>query len=51
MTTRRPRRRWKVHIKVDFEEIGYEDVGWIHLIEIRVDWSAFVKTVMNLGIL
>jgi hypothetical protein len=27
----RPRHRWEDDIKMDLNEIGYEDVGWIHL--------------------
>jgi hypothetical protein len=27
----RPRRRWKDNIRMDFREIGWETVVWIHL--------------------
>jgi hypothetical protein len=44
----RPRRRWKDNIKLDLREIGIERANWIRLAQGRVQWRAFVKTVMNL---
>jgi hypothetical protein len=46
----RPRRRWEDNIKVDLEEIGFGDVGWIHLAQDRDRWRALVNTVMNLRV-
>jgi hypothetical protein len=45
-----PRRRWGVNIKLDFREIGVDVVNWIQLAQDRVQWWAFVKTVMNLRV-
>jgi hypothetical protein len=33
---------------MDFEETGWESVGWIHLALDRVQWLALVSTVKNL---
>ena len=41
----RPRCRLKDNIKIDFQEVGWEGMDWIHL-EDR--WREFVKEVMNL---
>jgi hypothetical protein len=46
----RPRRRWKNNIRMDLKEIGWEDVDWIHLTEVRDHWRAVVNTVMNLRV-
>jgi hypothetical protein len=35
---------------MDFKEVGYEDVDWMHLAQNRILWWAFVKIVMNLCI-
>jgi hypothetical protein len=43
----RPRRRWEDNIKMDRMEIGIYGANWIRLAEDRVQWRAFVKTVMN----
>jgi hypothetical protein len=31
----RPRRRWVDTIKMDLREIGFRDVDWIHLAQVR----------------
>jgi hypothetical protein len=41
----KPRRRWKDNIKLDLMEIG---VDGIQLAQDRVQWRAFVNTVINL---
>jgi hypothetical protein len=46
----RPRHRWKGKIKTDFQEVGYEDMGWIKLAQDRDRWLALVNAVMNLRI-
>jgi hypothetical protein len=43
----RPRRRWKDNIKMNFREIWFLDVDWIHLAQDSDSWRALVKTVMN----
>jgi hypothetical protein len=46
----RPRRRWEDKIKMDFREIGFGDVDWIHWAQDRDRWRALVNTVMNLRV-
>jgi hypothetical protein len=36
------------NIKMGLEEIGCEDVDWIHLAEDRVQWWVLVNAVMSL---
>jgi hypothetical protein len=43
----RPRRRWEDNIKLDLREIGIDVANWIQLAQDRVQWRAFVNTVMN----
>jgi hypothetical protein len=44
----RPRRRWEDNIKLDLREIGVDGANWILPVQDRVQWRAFVNTVMNL---
>jgi hypothetical protein len=46
----RPRRRWEDNVKMDLREIGIDGANWIRLAQDRVQWRAFVKTVMNLRV-
>jgi hypothetical protein len=46
----RPRHRWEDNIKMDFREIGFGDVDWIHWAQDRDRWRALVNTVMNLRV-
>jgi hypothetical protein len=46
----RPRRRWKDKIKMDLKEMGIDGANWIWLAQDRVQWRAFVNTVMNLRV-
>jgi hypothetical protein len=43
----RPRRRWEDNIKMDLMEIRIDETNWIRLAQDRVQWRAFVNTVMN----
>jgi hypothetical protein len=45
----RHRRRWE-DIRIDFKEIGWELVDWIHLAQDRDQWRAIVNTAMNLQV-
>jgi hypothetical protein len=45
-----PRYRWVDSIKMDLREIVWDDIDWIDLAEDRVQWRAFVNTVMNLQV-
>jgi hypothetical protein len=46
----RPRRRWEDNIKMDLRKIGIDGANLIQLAEDRVQWRAFVSTVMNLRV-
>jgi hypothetical protein len=46
----RPRRRWENNIKVDLREIEIDGANWIQLAQGRVQWRAFVNTVVNLRV-
>jgi hypothetical protein len=46
----RPRRRWEDNIELDLGEIEINGVNWIQLAQDRVQWRAFVNTVMNLRV-
>jgi hypothetical protein len=46
----RPRRRCEDNIKMNLREIGIDAANWIRLPYDRVQWRAFVKTVMNLRV-
>jgi hypothetical protein len=43
----RPRRVWNDNIKTDLREMGIYRTNWIRLDQDRVQWRAFVNTVMN----
>jgi hypothetical protein len=44
----RPRHRWEDNIKMDLRKIGIDGTNWIWLAQDRVQWWAFVNTVMSL---
>jgi hypothetical protein len=46
----RPRHRWEDNIKVDLRDIGIDGENRIQLAQDRVQWWAFVNTVMNLRV-
>jgi hypothetical protein len=46
----RPKRRWEDNIKMDLREIEIYGANWIQLAQDRVQWRAFVNTVMNLRV-
>jgi hypothetical protein len=45
----RPRRRWEDNIKMDLRKM-IDGANWIRLAQDRVQWRAFVGTVMNLRV-
>jgi hypothetical protein len=45
-----PRHRWEDNIKLDLREMGIDGANWIRLAQDRVQWRAFVSTVMNLRV-
>jgi hypothetical protein len=46
----RPGHRWDDNIKLGLREIGIDGADWIRLAQDRVQWRAFVNTVMNLRV-
>jgi hypothetical protein len=44
----RPRRRWEDNNEMGLREIEIDGANWIWLAQDRVQWRAFVNTVMNL---
>jgi hypothetical protein len=44
------RRSWEDNIKMDLREIGIDGAKWIRLAQDRVQWRAFMNTVMNLRV-
>jgi hypothetical protein len=46
----RPRRRWEDNIKMDLTETGIDGANCIRLAQVRIQWRAFVNTVMNLRV-
>jgi hypothetical protein len=46
----RPKSRWEDNIKLDLREIEIDGANWIRLAQDRVQWRAFVNTVMNLRV-
>jgi hypothetical protein len=44
----RPRRRWDDNIKMDLTETGVDGANLIQLAQDRVQWLAFVNTIMIL---
>jgi hypothetical protein len=46
----RPRLRWEDNIKLDLREVGIDEEKWIHLAQDRVQWRAYVNTVMILRV-
>jgi hypothetical protein len=45
-----PRRRWIDNVKMDFREIGWGGMDWIHLAQDRDQWRTLVNTVMKLRV-
>jgi hypothetical protein len=47
----RPRHRWQDNIKTDLQEIGWEHMDWIDVVQDRKKWWALVNAVINLWVL
>jgi hypothetical protein len=45
-----PTHKWDDNIKTKPTDTGCENMGWIHMIQIRVQWRNLVKTVLNFGV-
>jgi hypothetical protein len=48
-TLRKPRRRYWT-VKIDLREIGWDDMDWIDLAQVRDQWRALVNTIINLRV-
>jgi hypothetical protein len=46
----RPRRRWVDDIRMDFGEVGWDDVDWIGLANDINRWRALVNSILNLRV-
>jgi hypothetical protein len=46
----RPRRRWEDNIKIDLREKRTDGANLIQLAQNRVQWRAFVNTIMNVPV-
>jgi hypothetical protein len=46
----RQRRRWVDNISMDLGEVGWGDVNWIGLPQVRNRWRALVYSVLNLRV-
>jgi hypothetical protein len=46
----RSRRSWEDKIKMDLRKTEIDGANWIRLARDRVQWRAFVSTVMNLRV-
>jgi hypothetical protein len=46
----RPKRRWVCNIRMDLLEVGWGDVDWIGLAQVRDKWRALVNSVLNLRV-
>jgi hypothetical protein len=46
----RPRRRWENNIKMYLKETGIDGADWIRLAQNRVQWWAFVNTIIILRV-
>jgi transcription termination factor 2 len=49
-TLGRPRRWWDDNIKMDFRDTEIDGANWIWVAQDRVQWRAFVSTVMKLRV-
>jgi hypothetical protein len=49
-TLGRPRRKWVDNIRMDLVEVGWGDVDWIGLAQVRDRWTALVNSVLKLWV-
>ena len=45
-----PRLRWEDNIEMDLREMGCDAGDWIDLPQDRIQWQAYIRTVMNLQV-
>ena len=46
----RPRRRWEDNIKMDLREAGCDSGDWIDVAQVKDQWCAYIRAVMNLRV-
>jgi len=46
----RPRRRWEDRIKMDLQEVDFEGMEWIVMVQDKDRWRVRVNAVMNLRV-
>jgi len=46
----RPRRRWVDNIRMDLQDVGWENMDWIGLAQDRDRWRTLVIAVMDLRV-
>jgi hypothetical protein len=46
----RPRRGWVDNVEMDLREIGWDDMDWLDLAQVRDQWRALVNAVMKLRV-
>jgi hypothetical protein len=46
----KPRHKWEGNVKMNHNDIGCEGVDSIQLAQYKVQWRAFVTTIMKLGV-
>jgi hypothetical protein len=46
----KPEGRWLDNIRMDFVEVGWDDLDWIVLAQDRDRWRALVHSVLNLWV-
>ena len=46
----KPRRIWEDNIKMDLQEVGWDCVAWIDMVQDRGRWRALMNAVINLRV-
>jgi hypothetical protein len=49
-TLGKPRHRWEDNIKMDLQEVGWESMDWIDLVQDSDRWWSLVNAVKNLWV-
>jgi transposase len=46
----RPTQKWEDYIKMDLQEVGWQGMEWIDVVQDRDRWLALVNVVRNLWV-
>jgi len=46
----RSKRRWEDNVEMDLQEVRFEGIDWIELVQDRESWRALVNAAMNLRV-